>query len=137
MLKEKVVNKLKNKVVNRGFAKRVTGPMFLAKDLPTWLNYTPSETLVVIATDGDDVKQIVEISLNDFTFDATKEFIIESYAYIFCLFTSKPSAYTELSNELFNLPVHVREVMWIKNNRWASYICKDTSCCPKKGNLIK
>jgi hypothetical protein len=32
---------------------------------------------------------------------------------------------------------HVKDVMWVRNDRWASMLCEDLRCCPKDGRPIE
>lgn len=124
-----------NTMVDRRIA---TNPKQLAQDLPGWLNYVPSEKLVMIGTSDDIVEQIIELDLSNNTINEVEDFVDDDLAYIFCLYTTRPSVYKKLANKLFYTSScsYVREIMWIKNNRWASYLCLDLECCPKRGNEI-
>jgi hypothetical protein len=39
---------------------------------------------------------------------------------------------TEISSEF-----HVRDILWVCEHKWASYLCSDESCCPKEGRALE
>ena len=36
-----------------------------------------------------------------------------------------------------NPVLHVKDLIWVKNGNWASYLCQDNYCCPPEGSRIK
>lgn len=122
----------------------VSGPRDLVRNLPKFIGQTPKDkTLVVIETKGDVVSAIKFVDISDECIgDAIKnvnKIRNKKDPVIFVLYVKKPDAYKDLASDLmekFNGKAHVRDVLYVKNNRWGSYICYDRGCCPKAGNKI-
>ena len=148
MLKEKDIKVLREKV---GVAKVkdirhiVSGPIELVKQLPNFIGSTPKDkTLVMIVTDEDYVEKIKSIDISD-------DLISEAYAeiqaglnydnqVIFCLYISEPDKYRPFADDLMNdygPDIVVRDILYITDTHWGSYLCSDKDCCPDGGREIE
>lgn len=147
MLKEKDIKVLREKV---GVVKKVkdtrqivNGPKDLVEQLPTIIGSAPKDkTLVMITTDDDYVEKIKSIDISD-------DLISEAYAeiqagldydnqVIFCLYVSEPDKYRVFADDLMNdygPDIHVRDILYITDTHWGSYLCIDNeNCCPVGGH---
>lgn len=147
MLKEKDIKVLREKV---GVVKKVkdtrqivNGPKDLVEQLPTLIGSAPKDkTLVMIVTDDDYVEKIKSIDISD-------DLISEAYAeiqagldydnqVIFCLYVSEPDKYRVFADDLMNdygPDIHVRDILYITDTHWGSYLCIDNeNCCPVGGH---
>lgn len=146
MLKEKDIKVLKAKVGTRTDTRHiVSGPMELVKQLPIFLGSTPKDkTLVMIVTDDDYVDTFKFVDISD-------DLIGEAYAevqakldydnqVIFCLYVSEPKNYRVFADDLMNDyggDVHIRDILYITDTHWGSYLCTDETCCPEEGREIE
>lgn len=144
MLKEKVRSKLRSKLGTTKEVKHiVAGPRDLVKKLPSLIGKAPeNNTLVMIETDGDYIESIKFVDLFERSVNEAIKTIesthLSSNSLVFCIYTTKPNDYKELSNALFKDfdKSFIRDILYVNKNRWGSYLCIDKSCCPKGGNKI-
>ena len=150
MVKDKAIKALRKKmdiIVDNNdvqVTQVVSGPRDLVRNLPKFIGETPKDkTLVVIETKGDVVSAIKFVDISDECIgDAIKnvnKIRNKKDPVIFVLYVKKPDTYKDFADNLmkkFNGKTHVRDVLYVKNNRWGSYICYDRGCCPKAGNKI-
>jgi hypothetical protein len=147
MLKEKEVKVLREKV---GVVKEVkdvrhivSGPNALVEQLPTFIGSTPKDkTLVMIVTDDDYVEKIKSIDISDDLIGLAYAEIQAGLDYdnqvIFCLYISEPDKYRVFADDLMNdygPDVVVRDILYITDTHWGSYLCIDNEhCCPVGGH---
>jgi len=152
MLKEKDIKVLRKKV---GVAKVkdirhiVDGPSELVKQLPNFIGSTPKDkTLVMIVTDNDYVDKIKLIEtpddMSDEMIDQAHATILQTLDYdkqvIFCLYVSEPDKYHAFADDLmsdYGADVIVRDILYITDTHWGSYLCSDKDCCPDGGREIE
>ena len=149
MLKEKEVKVLREKV---GVVKEVkdvrhivSGPNDLVEQLPTIIGSTPKDkTLVMITTDGDYVEKIKSIDISDDLIGLAYAEIQAGLHYdnqvIFCLYISEPDKYRVFADDLMNdygPDIVVRDILYITDTHWGSYLCSDKGCCPDGGREIE
>ena len=150
MLKEKDIKVLKEKVGTRTDTRHiVSGPNELVKQLPTFIGSTPKDkTLVMIVTDNDYVDTIKLIEtpddMSDEMIDQAHATILQTLDYdkqvIFCLYVSEPDKYRAFADYLmsdYGADVIVRDILYITDNHWGSYLCTDKTCCPDGGREIE
>jgi hypothetical protein len=147
MLKEKDIKVLREKVGVKKEDTRhiVNGPKELVEQLPKIIGSTPKDkTLVMIVTDDDYVDTIKSINISD-------DLIGEAYAEIqakldydnqvvFCLYVSEPDKYRAFADDLMNdygPDIVVRDILYITDTHWGSYLCSDKTCCPEEGRKIE
>ena len=124
---------------------KVNGPKDLINGLQNIVGFKPNnESIVIINTDmsSDYVISCRVISSLDL-FDLYEHVndIADNVGTILCYYTNQKLDYIRPSAErLFyqlNDSINVRDFLYIRKNRWGSFICFDDECCPPKGKVIK
>ena len=124
---------------------KINGPEDLINKLPSIVGFKPSnESIVIVNTDifSDYIIGCKVISTLDL-FDLLEHVndISNDVGTILCYYTNqkldkiRPSA--ERLFDYLNNSINVRDVLYIRNNRWGSFICFDEKCCPTRGRVIE
>lgn len=123
---------------------RVEGPKQLVEKLTSIIGFKPdSESIVIINTNMDDdyvvsCKVIPTLDLYNI-FDHIDD-IGNNVGTILCYYTNqklnkvRPSA--ERLFDYLNDVINIRDILFIRHNRWGSFICFDDLCCPPNGRIF-
>jgi hypothetical protein len=126
-------------------AYKIQGPNDLVKNINEIIGTKPdNESVVIIATDTNDdlvigCKIISSFEMYDIA-NILNDMEGENIGFVLCHFTKKPIIHKESGMNLFMDigDFHmIRDIIYICNRRWGSYICTDTSCCPTRGKVIE
>lgn len=129
----------------------IDGPKKLINTIPAIIKNNPTNQLIVFGLKGDESKFLFHLvyqipSQKDLTSEYLDDFcnkVIEKEAdsVVLLFFVQhNPEKYRKNSQIFFeNLSkrVHVKDLLWVSNSRWASYLCEDLNCCPQEGNSIE
>ena len=126
-------------------AYKVTGPDDLVKNINEILGTIPdNESVVIIATDIEDdliigCKIITSFEMYNLN-NILDNMDGDNTGFVLCHFTRKHNLHRESGAQLFVDfcdSYKIRDIIYINNNRWGSYICLDETCCPIKGKVIE
>jgi hypothetical protein len=124
----------------------INGPKDLIEKLTSIVGFEPdNESIVIVNTDlsNDYViscKVISTLDLFDF-WEHVDDIDDDKVGTILCYYTKqkldhiRPSA--ERLFDQLNDSINVRDFLYIRKNRWGSFICFDDKCCPPKGKVIE
>jgi hypothetical protein len=131
---------------------QIDGPANLLATVPYLLGFNPEKSLVIVAVKGQHDQVVVSMTLDlpDKIEDLDAKFMnnlketlkrsgADGLVAIFYVETNPQGLQsisdllmTEISNEF-----HVRDILWVCDFKWASYLCSDESCCPKEGRKLE
>lgn len=126
---------------------QIDGPANLLATVPHLLGFNPENSLVVVALKGENDRVVVTMTLdlpqaNEFDqafINNLKETIKRSGAdgLVAVFFVeNNPQTYQEVASILMDkvsTQFHIRDILWVYQNKWASFLCVDQDCCPKAG----
>lgn len=129
---------------------QIDGPANLLATVPHLLGFNPENSLVVVALKGEHDRVVVTMTLdlpqaNEFDqefINNLKETIKRSGAdgLVAVFFVEKnPQTYQEVASYLMDevsSQFHIRDILWVYENRWASFLCADQTCCPTMGRKL-
>lgn len=129
---------------------QIDGPANLLATVPHLLGFNPENSLVVVALKGEHDRVVVTMTLdlpqaNEFDqefINNLKETIKRSGAdgLVAVFFVEKdPQTYQEVASYLMDEvsgQFHIRDILWVHENRWASFLCADQTCCPTLGREL-
>lgn len=129
---------------------QIDGPANLLATVPHLLGFNPENSLVVVALKGENDRVVVTMTLdlpqaNEFDqefINNLKETIKRSGAdgLVAVFFVEKdPQTYEEVASYLMDEvsgQFHIRDILWVFENRWASFLCVDQTCCPTMGRAM-
>lgn len=129
----------------------IDGPKKLLNTIPTIIKINPTNQMIVFGLKGNESKYLFHLvfpipSQKDLTNQFIDDFcekVIENKADSVVLIfyvEENPRKYRKNSQMLFeNLSkmVNVKDLLWVSNGSWASYLCDDLDCCPQEGNTIE
>ena len=129
----------------------IDGPKKLLSQIPTIIKFNPSNQLIICGLKDAESKFAIHLTyplptqiqlssafFKDLNIKLVEE-EIEAVVLVFYI-EEAPENYRKISKILFeNLSqkVHVKDLLWVKNNRWASFLCEDLNCCPQEGNPLE
>ena len=129
----------------------IDGPRKLISNIPTIVKNNPIDEMIICGLKGDkstflfhlvykipSQKNLTSQYLEDLS-NKILEKEAESIVLIFYI-EDNPSKYQKISQILFedlSKQLHVKDLLWVKNHKWASFLCEDLSCCPQDGNSIE
>lgn len=126
---------------------QIDGPANLLATVPHLLGFNPENALVVVALKGENDRVVVTMTLDlpqvkefDQEFlNNLKETMKRSGAdgLVAVFFVEKdPHIYQEVASNLMSevsSQFHIRDILWVYQTKWASYLCSDLLCCPVLG----
>jgi len=132
----------------------IDGPVGLVTKIPTILGFTPENSLVVVGTNSPNDKLIKTLVVPLIELEENPNLVLDMFqnklyqvcdgaVLVFYLnegFQFQASM-TNIKDEALEIyeklqtthNLHVRDVLWVKENTWASFICQDNLCCPEEG----
>lgn len=125
---------------------KISSPRDFVTNIEEIVGFEPNnESMVIITTnvETDDVVDCVVVptlSLVNLS-NILNSLDDDKLGFILCHFTKqkldnvRPSA--KFLFETISDDHLIRDFLFIRNNRWGSYLCEDVFCCPKNGNEIK
>ncbi len=131
---------------------QIDGPANLLATVPYLLGFNPEKSLVIVAVKGQHDQVVVSMTLNlpekiedlDATFmnnlkETLKRSGADGLVAIFYIETNPQGlkSISELLMAEISSEFHVRDILWVCNHKWASYLCSDESCCPKEGRTLE
>jgi len=129
----------------------IDGPKKLISSIPSLIKINPINKLLIFGLKGAESRfsthfsyQIptLEILTSKYFDNLLKNFIghdLESVVLVFYI-EKDPEKYKKIAQiyfERLSKKVYVKDLLWVKKERWASFICEDLSCCPIEGNVIE
>ena len=131
---------------------QIDGPANLLATVPYLLGFNPEKSLVIVAVKGQHDQVVVSMTLDlpdksedlDATFmnnlkETLKRSGADGLVAIFYV-DSNPQGLKSISELLMteiSTEFHVRDILWVCDHKWASYLCSDESCCPKEGRALE
>jgi hypothetical protein len=131
---------------------QIDGPANLLATVPYLLGFNPEKSLVIVAVKGQHDQVVVSMTLDlpdkmedlDATFmnnlkETLKRSGADGLVAIFYV-DSNPQGLQSISELLMteiSSEFHVRDILWVCDHKWASYLCSDESCCPKEGRALE
>ncbi|MFM1826432.1 MAG: hypothetical protein RLZZ37_1067 [Actinomycetota bacterium] len=129
----------------------IDGPKKLLSSIPVILKSKPVNQMVICGLQGEECKfsfhltsqlpsqssltsQYFEELNSKFVLNATNSIVLILYI------EENPENYQKISKILFeklSKTVQVKDLLWVKDHKWASFLCEDLNCCPKEGNSIE
>ena len=131
---------------------QIDGPANLLATVPYLLGFNPEKSLVIVAVKGQHDQVVVSMTLDlpdkiedlDANFmnnlkETLKRSGADGLVAIFYVETNpqKLQSITDLLMTEISSEFHVRDILWVCDYKWASYLCSDQSCCPKAGREIE
>jgi len=131
---------------------QIDGPANLLATVPYLLGFNPEKSLVIVAVKGQHDQVVVSMTLDlpdkmedlDATFmnnlkETLKRSGADGLVAIFYVDTSPQGlqSISELLMAEISSEFHVRDILWVCDHKWASYLCSDESCCPKEGRALE
>ncbi len=129
----------------------ITGPLDLLTTIPHLIGYEPDEELIIIALKDKSDSVLVSMALDlpnpaetietEFVTNLQETITRAGAEGIVVVFYVKqnPEHYLELVSQLqilLNSDIHIRDILWVSQDHWASYICQDLTCCPLEGRVL-
>lgn len=129
----------------------IDGPKKLLSQIPKIIKFNPSNQLIICGLNDAESKFAFHLSYplpmqiqlsSDFFKELNNKLVekaIDAVVLVFYI-EETPENYRKISKILFeNLSqkVHVKDLLWVKNNRWASFLCEDLNCCPHEGSTLE
>jgi hypothetical protein len=132
----------------------IDGPVGLVTKIPTILGFTPENSLVVVGTNSPHDKlmktlvvplieleekpnlvlDMIQNKLHQVCDGAVLVFYLNEGFQLQASMTKIKDEALEMYEKLqIEHDLHVRDVLWVKDNTWASFICQDILCCPEEG----
>ena len=131
---------------------QIDGPANLLATVPYLLGFNPEKSLVIVAVKGQQDQVVVSMTLDlpekiedlDANFmnnlkETLKRSGADGLVAIFYveinpqgLQSISDLLMTEISSEF-----HVRDILWVCDFKWASYLCSDQTCCPQEGRRLE
>lgn len=136
----------------------IDGPVDLLNNIPSLLGFKPRNTLIVVGTSAPQDKLVKTLTIPFIEFEENPELVQEtlknkfsevcdSVVLVFYMdegfqFEASFTQLEDYAMELFDkiqveINLGVRDVLWVKENKWASFICQDKNCCPKGGRELQ
>ena len=131
---------------------QIDGPANLLATVPYLLGFNPEKSLVIVAVKGQHDQVVVSMTLDlpdkiedlDASFmnnlkETLKRSGADGLVAIFYV-DSNPQGLKSISELLMteiSTEFHVRDILWVCDHKWASYLCSDESCCPKEGRALE
>jgi hypothetical protein len=131
---------------------QIDGPANLLATVPYLLGFNPEKSLVIVAVKGQHDQVVVSMTLDlpdkmedlDATFmnnlkETLKRSGADGLVAIFYV-DSNPQGLQSISELLMteiSSEFHIRDILWVYDHKWASYLCSDESCCPKEGRSLE
>jgi hypothetical protein len=136
----------------------IDGPVDLLNNIPSLLGFKPRNTLIVVGTNSPHDKLVKTLTIPFIEFEENPELVQEmlknkfsevcdSVVLVFYMnegfqFEASFIQLEDYATELFDkiqveINLGVRDVLWVKENKWASFICQDKNCCPKGGRELQ
>ena len=131
---------------------QIDGPANLLATVPFLLGFHPEKSLVIVAVKGQHDQVVVSMTLDlpdkikdlDAKFmsnlkDTLKRSGADGLVAMFYV-EAKPhrlQSISELLMKEISTEFHVRDILWVCDGNWASYLCSDESCCPKEGRKLE
>ena len=126
---------------------QIDGPANLLATVPHLLGFNPENSLVVVALKGENDQVVVTMTLDlPQTTEFNQEFmknLMETIkrsgadGLVAVFFVQKdPQDYDEVANYLMDevsRQFHIRDILWVYQSKWASFLCLDQDCCPQQG----
>ena len=138
------MTKIKNEI-------QIDGPANLLATVPYLLGFNPAKSLVIVAVKGNKDQVVVTMTLDlsekidgfekDFL-KKLKETIKRSGADgLVAIFYVEQNPFNyQILSETFMSEIstdfHVRDILWVCDSKWASFLCSDESCCPEQGRQL-
>ena len=131
---------------------QIDGPANLLATVPYLLGFNPEKSLVIVAVKGQHDLVVVSMTLDlpdkiedlDANFmnnlkETLKRSGADGLVAIFYV-ESNPHRLQSVSALLMaemSSEFHVRDILWVCDFKWASYLCSDESCCPVEGRKLE
>jgi len=131
---------------------QIDGPANLLATVPYLLGFNPEKSLVIVAVKGQHDQVVVSMTLDlpdkiedlDANFmNNLKETLKRSGADgLVAIFYVEINPHglqkiSELLMQEISSEFHVRDILWVCDYKWASYLCGDESCCPQDGRRLE
>lgn len=132
----------------------IDGPVDLVKRVPSLLGFTPKNSLVVVGTNSPNDKLIKTLVVPLIELEENPNLVLDmlqNKLYQVCdgavlvFYLNEgfqlQASMTKIKDEALEMyeklqtehNLHVRDVLWVKDDSWASFICQDILCCPIEG----
>lgn len=126
----------------------VKTPHDLLAAVPFLIGYHPTNSLVLISVKHDALEMAMRIDYPvnppDGTYQLLASHLKRDQAEAALIIAYEPSdarsgeAVLKSMSEAINaLEIPIRELMLIRDGRWRSLLCKDSSCCPESGTALE
>lgn len=130
----------------------IDGPAHLLEKVPQLLGFYPEKSLVIVALKGqaDQVLVTMSIDLPENLIDLDANFIINfketikrtgADGLVAILYIPKSAKNYQKIADLFMERIsetfHIRDILWVKKDKWASFLCADINCCPIEGRTLE
>ena len=131
---------------------QIDGPANLLATVPYLLGFNPEKSLVIVAVKGQHDQVVVSMTLDlpdkiedlDANFmnnlkETLKRSGADGLVAIFYVETNpqKLQSISDLLMTEISSEFHVRDILWVCDYKWASYLCSDQSCCPQEGRELE
>ena len=131
---------------------QIDGPANLLATVPYLLGFNPEKSLVIVAVKGQHDQVVVSMTLDlpdkiedlDANFmnnlkETLKRSGADGLVAIFYVETNPHGLQkiSELLMQEISSEFHVRDILWVCDYKWASYLCGDESCCPQEGRRLE
>ena len=121
---------------------QISSPRELLASIPHMLGFHPTNSVVVVAFDADEVVAAVRADIEVVRtamispLIATLKDIDEAFLAI-VYFASSQEATTDWQDELAQLIEHsVLDSLLVTPTHWRSLLCEDVECCPREGHVL-
>lgn len=124
---------------------KTDSPSNLVKNINDIIGFKPdNESIVIITTkmsDNSIVGCTIISTMETYQIIDLVDTKDDSVGIVMCYFTNqKIDKIREIATDLFyrlNEEMHIRDFLYIRGNRWGSFICYDEECCPIRGKVIE
>ena len=123
------------------------GPVDVLEKVPDLLGFTPKNSVVFLSVSEDDVLFDIRcITLSKKQTEKAENYVpildsisSENGALIAVFFVDYKSTWSKFGQDFMDLhKFWFKDILYVnKENRWGSYICVDTLCCPVKGKFLE
>lgn len=124
---------------------KTDSPNSLVKNINDIIGFKPANESIVIFTtkmsDNSIIKCTIISALETYKIADLVDSSDENIGIILCYFTNQ--VINKIEEEAIDLFYHlggytqVRDFLYIRDNRWGSFICYDKNCCPPRGRIIE
>jgi len=120
----------------------VNSPRQLLSALPHLIGFHPDSSIVTVAMDDDEIITIARVDATNDPIQLPEKVLaslrqVQNPAVVLIAYLNAQITLDQLT-ELVpqSHEFQLLDALWVRNRRWSSLMCDDSSCCPQEGNAL-